>query len=105
MERKQHAVAMEHYTAALAASVVDGEAMVPPAVVAVLHCNRAAAYQALDQMAEALADCGRARALNPAYAKVGFRTKSRPSEPWLCAAISSRSAIPYPPSISVALLS
>ena len=71
MERKEHAAALEHYTAALAASVVDGTPVAPPAVAAVLHCNRAAAHQALNQMAEALADCGRARALNPAYAKVG----------------------------------
>lgn len=71
MERKDYAAAAEQYTAALAAAAVDGTPMAPPAVVAVLHCNRAAAHQALDQMAEALADCGRARALNPAYAKVG----------------------------------
>ena len=92
MEGKQHAAAMEHYTAALAASVVDGEPAAPPAVIAVLHCNRAAAYQALDQMAEALADCGRARALNPAYAKVGFQIPASSLAPCLCTAIGSRIA-------------
>jgi len=76
MERKEHAAAAERYSAALAAAAVDGAHAAPPAVAAVLHCNRAAAYHSLGQMAEALADCGRARALNPAYAKVGFSPTS-----------------------------
>ena len=69
-------MAAERYSAALTAAAVDGAPVAPPAVAAVLHCNRAAAYHSLGQMAEALADCGRARALNPAYAKVHSLNKS-----------------------------
>lgn len=65
-----HSAACEQYTAALAASVGGGGPVAPPTVVAVLHCNRAAAYQALGHLPEAIADCSRARALNANYVKV-----------------------------------
>lgn len=64
-----HEAAVRHYTAALAA-------LPPPlpAAAAVLHANRAAAHQGLGAVAEALADCGRARALDPTYAKALSRS-------------------------------
>ena len=43
----------------------------PAVFCAVLHSNRAAAYQALHQYADAVADNLRARALDPSYGKVG----------------------------------
>ena len=43
----------------------------PPVFAAVLHSNRAAAYQGLQQYADAVADSLRAKALDPTYAKVG----------------------------------
>ena len=43
----------------------------PPVFSAVLHSNRAAAYQALQQYADAVADNLRAKALDPSYGKVG----------------------------------
>ena len=56
---------MEHYSKALQ----QGQ---PPSIpfAAVLHANRAAARQSLGQHAEAIADCLRATALKPDYAKV-----------------------------------
>lgn len=57
---------MEHYTKALQAG---GQAP-SIAFAAVLHANRAAARQSLGQHAEAVADCLRATALKPDYAKV-----------------------------------
>lgn len=41
-----------------------------PAFAAVLHSNRAAAYQGLNQYADAIADSLRSRALHPMYVKV-----------------------------------
>lgn len=70
MKRGLHSGACEAYTSALAACITSGTPIAPPSVVAVLHCNRAAAYQALDQLPEALADCARAGALNRQYTKV-----------------------------------
>ena len=61
----QHERAIRHYTAALAAAPPP----LPPAA-AVLHQNRGAAHQGMASLAEAIADCGRARALDPTYAKV-----------------------------------
>ena len=49
------------------------EATLPAAVAAVLHSNRAAAYQALSQAAQAVADCCRATALAPTYARARSR--------------------------------
>ena len=60
--------ALESYSAALAAC-----ANAPPAFAAVLHANRAAAHQAQGNIAEAIADSLRAKALEPSYAKVGPR--------------------------------
>ena len=42
----------------------------PPVFSAVLHSNRAAAYQGLQQYADAVADSLRAKALDPTYGKV-----------------------------------
>jgi tetratricopeptide (TPR) repeat protein len=63
---KRYDVAVEEYSKALAAGTSCGFA-------AVLHSNRAAAYQQLERFAEALADCGRAVALDPSYAKAYSR--------------------------------
>ncbi|KAK9813108.1 hypothetical protein WJX72_009189 [[Myrmecia] bisecta] len=65
---KQYPQAIEAYTGALALCG-DGSA----AFAAVLHSNRAAAYQAQQQYAEAIADCGRAKALDTQYAKAYSR--------------------------------
>lgn len=59
----KHAEAVEHYTAALAC---NGESR---PFSAVCFCNRAAASQALGYIADAIADCSRAIALDPNYAK------------------------------------
>lgn len=60
-----HAAAVRHYTAAL------GLPRPPlPGGAAVLHANRGAAHQGAGALAEGIADCGRARALDPSYAKV-----------------------------------
>lgn len=45
----------------------------PPVFSAVLHSNRAAAYQGLQQYADAVADNLRAKALDPSYGKVWSR--------------------------------
>lgn len=45
----------------------------PPVFSAVLHSNRAAAYQGLQQYADAVADNLRAKALDPSYGKVCSR--------------------------------
>ena len=60
----KHAEAVEHYTAALAC---NGESR---PFTAVCFCNRAAASQALGHIADAIADCSRANALDPHYPKV-----------------------------------
>lgn len=65
-KEKRYDAAVSEYTTALAASCA------PPAFAAVLHCNRAAAYQYKGQHAEAIADSLRAKALAPDYAKVSF---------------------------------
>jgi DnaJ family protein C protein 7 len=59
----KHAEAVEHYSAALAC---NGESR---PFNAVCFCNRAAASQALGHIADAIADCSRAIALDPKYAK------------------------------------
>lgn len=59
----KHAEAVEHYTAALAC---NGESRPYNAV---CFCNRAAASQALGHIADAIADCSRAIALDSVYPK------------------------------------
>ena len=58
--------AIEHYSKAL--ELKDHAPSI--AFAAILHQNRAAARQSLDQHAEAIADCLRATALKQDYAKV-----------------------------------
>ncbi|KAL6746757.1 hypothetical protein V8C86DRAFT_3149221 [Haematococcus lacustris] len=55
-------LAVDKYSAALAL-------LPPPGYAAVLHSNRAAAHQGLHNLVDALADCGRAKALDPGYAR------------------------------------
>ncbi|GFH22267.1 J domain-containing protein, partial [Haematococcus lacustris] len=62
-------LAVDKYSAALAL-------LPPPGYAAVLHCNRAAAHQGLDSLVDALADCGRAKALDPGYARGTTRMAS-----------------------------
>lgn len=57
--------AVEYYTTALLSS---SESL---RFLAVCFCNRAAAYQALGQILDAIADCSLAIALDADYAKVG----------------------------------
>eukprot|EP00198_Chlamydomonas_reinhardtii_P010615 XP_001699952.1 DnaJ-like protein [Chlamydomonas reinhardtii] len=63
----KHAEASEIYSKALSSGAC------PPAFASVLHANRAAAAQGLGQLADAVADCGRARALDPTYYKASAR--------------------------------
>ena len=64
--------AVEQYTSALQSRQAPSIAFA-----AVLHSNRAAARQLLGQHAEAIADCLRATALNPEYAKASCRCLMR----------------------------
>jgi tetratricopeptide (TPR) repeat protein len=66
MVQKQYEAAIEAYGKALALQPSSGFA-------AVLHSNRAAAYQSMGRFAEALADCGRSAALDPTYGKAYTR--------------------------------
>lgn len=66
VKSKDFKAAVEAYTEALA---VDSQSA---AMAGVLHSNRAAAYQGLGDVALALADCCRAKALAPGFAKVGL---------------------------------
>ncbi|CAA7400068.1 unnamed protein product [Spirodela intermedia] len=59
----QHSEAVEHYTAALTYNIESRP------FAAVCFCNRAAAYQALGQITEAISDCSLAIALDPNYPK------------------------------------
>ncbi|URE01316.1 DnaJ [Musa troglodytarum] len=59
----RHVDAIEHYSAALACSTESRP------FAAICFCNRAAAYQALGQIADAIADCSLAIALDPSYLK------------------------------------
>ncbi|XP_024922352.3 uncharacterized protein LOC107431637 isoform X1 [Ziziphus jujuba] len=59
----RYAEAVEHYTAALSNNVESRP------FVAICFCNRAAAHQALGQIADAIADCSLAIALDGNYAK------------------------------------
>ena len=68
------AVQASQWQAAVTAysEAINACADAPAVFAAVLHSNRAAAYQALHQYADAVADNLRARALDPSYGKVGF---------------------------------
>ncbi|XP_010938663.1 uncharacterized protein [Elaeis guineensis] len=59
----RHVEAVEHYTAALACNTESRP------FTAICFCNRAAAYQALGQITDAIADCSLAIALDPSYPK------------------------------------
>jgi len=62
--------AVEYYTTAL---MSNGESL---RFLAVCLCNRAAAYQAMGQILDAIADCSLAIALDADYAKVGALSSS-----------------------------
>jgi len=62
--------AVEHYTTAL---LSNSESL---RFLAVCFCNRAAAYQAMGQILDAIADCSLAIALDADYAKVGALSSS-----------------------------
>lgn len=66
IKAKQYDKAAEEYTKALALQPSCGFA-------AVIHSNRAAAYQQQHRLVEALADCSRAVALDPRYARAYLR--------------------------------
>ncbi|KAF3500647.1 hypothetical protein F2Q69_00044981 [Brassica cretica] len=59
----RHAEAVEHYTAALSCNVESRS------FTAVCFCNRSAAYKALGQLSDAIADCSLAIALDQNYSK------------------------------------
>ncbi|KAK7258119.1 hypothetical protein RIF29_32574 [Crotalaria pallida] len=59
----RHAEAVEHYTSALSCNVESRR------FAAVCYCNRAAAYKALGQVTDAIADCSLAIALDGNYLK------------------------------------
>lgn len=63
----KHAEALEHYTAALSSNVESRP------FAAICFCNRAAAHQALGQIADAIADCSLAIALDGNYPKAVSR--------------------------------
>lgn len=61
---------MEHYTTALSSNIESRP------FAAICFCNRAAAFQALGQIADAIADCSLAMALDGNYTKVCFESPS-----------------------------
>ncbi|KAF3794539.1 DnaJ-like protein subfamily C member 7 [Nymphaea thermarum] len=63
----RHAEAVEHYTSALAYNVESRP------FAAICFANRAAAYQALNQITDAIADCSLAMALDTNYSKAVSR--------------------------------
>ncbi|KAL5546407.1 hypothetical protein UlMin_006094 [Ulmus minor] len=64
---KKYSEAVDHYTFALSCNVESRR------FAAVCFCNRAAAFQALGQMADAIADCSLAISLDENYAKAVSR--------------------------------
>ncbi|KAL0022774.1 hypothetical protein WJX79_003861 [Trebouxia sp. C0005] len=68
VQAQQWQDAIKMYTLAITAC-----ADAPPVFAAVLHSNRAAVHQHLDQYTDAVADSLRAKALDPSYAKVYSR--------------------------------
>lgn len=65
-QSRKYTDAIEYYTIALSSNVESRP------FAAICLCNRAAAYQALGQTADAIADCSLAIALDGNYAKVCF---------------------------------
>ncbi|XP_059646253.1 uncharacterized protein LOC132291321 isoform X2 [Cornus florida] len=63
----RHTEAVDHYTAAISSSFESRP------FAAICFCNRAAAHQALGQLADAIADCSLAIALNGKYPKAVSR--------------------------------
>ncbi|KAM0022690.1 putative tetratricopeptide-like helical domain superfamily [Helianthus debilis subsp. tardiflorus] len=64
----KHSEVVEHYTVALSCSVESR------LFVSLCFCNRAAAYRALGQITDGIADCSLAMALDPNYLKVHLRS-------------------------------
>ena len=71
---KKYESAIEIYTKAA------GPGNLSPALAAVLYCNRAAAHHGLGNLALAVSDCCRAKALSPKYAKAHSRLAAILSE-------------------------
>jgi len=71
---KKYQAAIDAYTEALSSGSLS------PALAAILYCNRAAAHQGLGNIALAVADCCRAKALHPGYAKAHSRLAALVSE-------------------------
>lgn len=71
---KRYQAALDAYTEALSSGFLS------PALAAILYCNRAAAHQGLGNRALAVADCCRAKALHPGYAKAHSRLATLLSE-------------------------
>ncbi|CAL9083231.1 unnamed protein product [Musa acuminata var. zebrina] len=63
LKKERQVDAIEHYNAGLACSTESRP------FAAICFCNRAAAYQAMGQIADAIADCSLAIALDPSYLK------------------------------------
>ncbi|CAL5350575.1 unnamed protein product [Camellia sinensis] len=63
----RHTEAVEHYTAVVSSSIESRP------FVAICFCNRAAAHQSLGQIADAIADCSLAIALDGSYSKAVSR--------------------------------
>jgi len=93
LKSSQGQQAVDHYSRAL-------ELEPPPSIpfAAVLYANRAAAEQSLGQHAKAIADCLRATALKPDYAKV-----IRKPSLTLFAMYTHVSLSCYPPSMTLLL--
>lgn len=66
----RYAEAVEHYTTALSSNIESRP------FAAICFCNRAAALQASGQIADAIADCSLAMALDGNYTKVCFENRS-----------------------------
>lgn len=74
----KYAEAVDHYTAALSSNVESRR------FAAICFCNRAAAHQALGQIADAIADCSLAIALDGNYAKVCYYILHFPVQYSMC---------------------
>ncbi|KAG7669048.1 hypothetical protein Ndes2526B_g00764 [Nannochloris sp. 'desiccata'] len=74
VKEKRYQAALDAYTEALSSGSLS------PALAAILYCNRAAAHQGLENRALAVADCCRAKALHPGYAKAHSRLAALLSE-------------------------
>jgi DnaJ family protein C protein 7 len=67
VKNEKYQAAVDAYSEALSSGALS------PALAAILYCNRAAAHQGLGNIALAVADCCRAKALHPGYAKAHSR--------------------------------